>query len=119
MATSTISKPLKYIPSNYQLLNQSATGNKTNHTTYLNRKISDYYVLFIIALRNGIYRTSFIIPVTVFQTGAEVDLTEVDSANTQRWYGVRYVNDTTISIQCSSNAEGSMIMIYGLGSDSK
>ena len=79
------------------------------------RKISDFTLLFAIVIRGNGERASSIIPIGKFRTGTWVSLTEVDSANTQRWYEVKYVDDTHVTVQCSSNATGSGVYIYGLG----
>ena len=79
------------------------------------RKISDFTVLFAIVVRGGGERTSSLIPIGRFTNGIWVSLSEVDSANTQRWYEVKYVSDTQVTVQCSPNATGSEVHIYGLG----
>ena len=79
------------------------------------RKISDFTLLFAIVIRGNGERASSIIPIGKFRTGTWVSLTEVDSANTQRWYEVKYVDDTHVTVQCSPNATGSGVYIYGLG----
>ena len=79
------------------------------------RKISDFTLLFAIVIRGNGERASSIIPTGKFTTGTWVSLTEVDSANTQRWYEIKYVDDTHITVQCSPNAEGSEVHIYGIG----
>lgn len=79
------------------------------------RKISDFTFLFAIVIRGFGERASSFIPIGKFRTGTWVSLTEVDSANTQRWYEVKYVDDTHVTVQCSSNAEGSEVHIYGIG----
>jgi hypothetical protein len=106
----------KSVPEYWSLFTDASTSNTTKQISVATgRKISDFTILFAVVVRGGGERVSSFIPVGRFTTGIWVSLTEVDSANTQRWYEVKYVDDTHITVQCSSNAEGSDVRVFGLG----
>ena len=92
----------------------SATSTLTTYTAMTGRKLSDFSMLLIIALRGGAFRASLIITEGGFRN-SWASLTEVDSANTQRYYEVKRVDDTHITVQTSSNATGSDVIVYGVG----
>ena len=98
------------------LLNgETVTSTSTNKTLYNGRKFSDYKLILAIVKRSNIYRASMMIPIGLFTTGTETLLFEVDSIITQRWYDIVYINDTTVAIQCSENANSnSIIYLYGV-----
>ena len=100
----------------YTLLNgETVTSTLTNKTLFGSRKLSNYKLLLAVAKRGGVLRVSLITAQGLFSGNTAVmSLTEVDSSNTQRWYEIKYVNDTTVSIQCSSNASGADVYLYGL-----
>lgn len=100
----------------YTLLNgETVTSTLTNKTLFGSRKLSNYKLLLVVAKRGGVLRVSLITAQGLFSGNTAVmSLTEVDSSNTQRWYEIKYVNDTTVSIQCSSNASGADVYLYGL-----
>ena len=106
----------KSVSEYWSLFTDASTSNTTKQIAVATgRKISDFSILFAVVVRGGGERVSSFIPVGRFTTGIWVSLTEVDSANTQRWYEVKYVDDTHITVQCSSNAEGSDVRVFGLG----
>ena len=101
----------------YTLLNgETVTSTLTNKTLFGSRSISNYKLLLAVVKRGGVLRVSLITVRGLFsENTAVMSLTEVDSTNTQRWYEIKYVNDTKVSIQCSSNASGNAdIYLYGL-----
>ena len=101
----------------YTLLNgETVTSTLTNKTLFGSRKLSNYKLLLAVAKRGGVLRVSLITAQGLFSGNTAVmSLTEVDSSNTQRWYEIKYVNDTTVSIQCSPNASGNAdVYLYGL-----
>ena len=101
----------------YTLLNgESVTSNLTNKTLYGSRSLSDYHLILAVVKRGGVMRSSLMTVRGLFTQNTDViSLTEVDSVNTQRWYEIKYVDSTTVSIQCSSNASGNAdIYLYGL-----
>ena len=101
----------------YTLLNgETVTSTNTNKTLFNSRKLSDYRLLLAIAKRSGACKVSTLVVRGLFSISSDViSLAEVDSTNIQRWYEIKYVNDTTVSIQCSSNVTGSAsVYLYGL-----
>lgn len=101
MATSKIpsmhSEILHYIPCNYQLFAGSLSNTAKTITSYAGRKISDYALIIIMVYRNSIVRGTLLVPVSVLKT-MRLNITEVDSINTQRWYECGYVSDTSITV---------------------
>ena len=109
---SLVNKDVNYIT----LLNGDApTTSVVTKTLYSNRKISDYNVLLAIAKRGDFTRVSSIVPRTLFNSNIAISLTEVDSANTQRWYEIKYVSDTSVTIQKSSTASSDSVSLYLYG----
>ena len=95
-------------------INMAATG----------RNISDFSVLFFMFFdgtdniaEGGLVRATQIIPTSLFKSGYKAALTYVNSANTQFWAEVTYVDDTHIKLDSSSNSVSSnkRIRVYGLG----
>lgn len=96
----------------YTLINgETVTPTLKTKTLFNNRKFSDYKMILAIVKRSGLFRASMFIPVAPFDN---ISLFEVDSSNTQRWYEVKYVNDTSVTIQSSSNATDGQLWIYGI-----
>ena len=71
----------------------------------VNRKFSDYdYLCFELLINSNSVRASIVIPRTRFTNHKySVELTYVDSTNTQRWVNVAYNSDTSFYLQGSSN----------------
>lgn len=101
----------------YTLLNgENVTLTNTNKTLFNSRKLSDYRLLLAVVKRSGACKVSTLVVQGLFSSSSDViSLAEVDSTNIQRWYEIKYVSDTTVSIQCSSNVSGSAdVYLYGL-----
>ena len=99
----------------YTLLYSSITPTQTTVTTEQNRKFSDYNILFFIVKRGDYTRTTQILTSPLFRNGGFIpNLTEVDSLNIQRWYEVRFVSDTSVKVQSSSNVTDAYVYIYGM-----
>lgn len=117
--TQDVATKVDILPNYWSLFSDLNTSNTIKTLNVVSgRKISDFSILFAIVIRGNYERASAIIPVGRFTDGMWVSLTEVDSAKTQRWYEVKYVDDTHVTVQCSSNATGSEVHIYGLGANS-
>ena len=78
------------------------------------RKISDFGLLVFVAIRGGAVRASIFHTTAGFANGTFVELTEVDSANTQSWYEIKYVDDTHVTVQTKVTAN---VIVYGFGND--
>lgn len=119
MATNKLQKLV--IPSIIQydtLLNgEQPSTTSTSKTLFNGRKFSDYRWFVFVAERGGGIRTTSIIPYARFSTNDHwISLSEVDSANKQRWYEVHRTSDTTVTIQKSSTASSDSVslFVYGL-----
>ena len=93
---------------------QTASSTVATVTLYDGRKLSDYRYLLAIVRRGSYYRTTMYIPRVLFDANVAMSLTEVDSTNTQRWYEVKYVNDTHVTVQSSQNASNAQVWLYGI-----
>ena len=94
----------------YQLIN----GVEVNYggTTLIgNRRWDTYKVLMFVWIAGSQIRASAITPSVLYTLG--VELTYVDSTNTQRWANVSKTSDTTARLTASSNADGK-IYVYGI-----
>jgi len=99
----------------YTLLYSSITPTQTTKTTEQSRSLAECNILFFVIMRGGYIRVTQIIPSTQFRNGDFIpNLAEVDSINTQRWYEVRFVSDTSVKLLSSSNATDAYIYIYGI-----
>lgn len=100
----------------YTLLNgEDVTSTLTEVTLYNGRNLANYSKLLAVVKRGYFYRASMFIITGLFGNNSHISLTEVDSSNTQRWYEIKYVSNTKVSLQASSNAgSGCMIYLYGL-----
>lgn len=119
MATESLKKLFDKVDFDTLLLNEEPTTTRTTKTLYGGRKISDYELLIFLVVRGSApqgVRATQIVPRSIFANSGYgwVSMTEVDSANTQRWYEVSMVSDTQVQIQRSSNASGSNIFMYGI-----
>ena len=83
----------------------AVTTTKTLNTTLLSRKFSDYqYLCFELLVNDTSVRDTIIVPVNRFVAhNYTIELSYVDSANTQRWVDVFYASDTTFYLVGSSN----------------
>lgn len=101
----------------FTLLNQEEpTGTATSVTLYNGRKFSDYPLLLFMYTRGAYFRATQIIPKNTFAAGTYgVSMSDVDSVNTQRWCEVKYIDDTHVTLQCSSNAVGTNTKVYLYG----
>ena len=94
---------------------ETITSTSTNKTLYNGRKFSDYRLILAIVKRVNSYRASMMIPIGLFASDRETLLFEVDSINSQRWYNIVYINNTTVAVQCSANADSEgYLYIYGM-----
>ena len=107
MASSVI----KRMTSDYETIVNSANVNAGNVTLYNGRALSKYSLIQLTWYVNYLVRASVIIPKSVFTNGINVELFYVDSQNTQRWADVKYVNDRTVNLSCSSNATGNITAV--------
>ena len=69
------------------------------------RKFSDYdYLCFELLINSNTIRASMVMPRTRFtEHKYNIELTYVDSTNTQRWVSVEYNSDTSYYMHGSSN----------------
>ena len=76
-----------------------------NEVTQGQRKFSDYnYLCFELLVNSNSVRASIVIPRTRFvRDRYNVELTYVDSTNTQRWVSITYNSDTSYYMYGSSN----------------
>ena len=99
----------------FTLINaENITPTLTTFTLYQGRRLEDYKYALAIVKRGTYYRASMLIPVSLIYANGNISLTEVDSTNTQRWYEIKYVNPTTVTIQSSSNATDAIVWLYGV-----
>lgn len=99
----------------YTLVNGEPVTNTIKTITLLNgRKLSDYKFLIATVRRGNYYRDTCIMPRNYFGAEIGISMTEVDSANTQRWYEIKYVSDTQVTIQASANVEGAYMALLGV-----
>ena len=99
----------------FTLVNGESVSNTQKTVTLLNgRKLSDYTLLLMLVKRGGYYRTSLLMPRPLFNAGDALDITEVDSANVQRWYDLAYISNTQVRIQSSANVTDTMVYLYGI-----
>lgn len=125
MATSVIPKSLASDINNinntlashdyYTLVNGEPVTNTVKTITLLNsRKLSDYKFLIATIKRGDYYRDTCIIPRSYLVAGVGISMTEVDSVNAQRWYEIKYVSDTQVTIQASANVSDAYIALLGV-----
>lgn len=125
MATSTIPKSLasdvntinNTLASHdyYTLVNGESVTSTIKTITLLNsRKLSDYRFLLACAKRGDFYRGALVIPRSYFIAGVGMSMTEVDSVNAQRWYEIKYVSDTQVTIQASANVSDAYVYLLGI-----
>lgn len=76
-----------------------------NDFTQGQRKFSDYnYLCFELLVNSNTVRASIVVPRTRFTRGKySIELTYVDSTNTQRWVSITYNSDTSYYMYGSSN----------------
>lgn len=96
----------------YTLVN-FASASAGTISTYNSRSFSDYIWLVAEWVVNSSIRATMMFRRADFENAPYVSLFYVDSANTQRWCELSYVDDTTLSITASSNASGN-IALFGL-----
>lgn len=96
----------------FTLLN-GASASAGTVSTYSQRKLSDYDVIFAEWIVNSGIRATGICYRGTFQSANYFSLFYVDSSNVQRYCEIKYVSDTSVNVSCSSNASGS-IYLYGL-----
>lgn len=93
-----------------------ATSTKTTWTTHSSRKFSDYEYLNFELIVGQLVRATLIVPRRRFSTYS-IELTYVDSTNTQFWVNVAFVTDTSYAIYSSSNIPSTAyVCITGLKS---
>jgi hypothetical protein len=125
MATSTIPKSLasdintinNTLASHdyYTLVNGERVVSTIRTITLLNgRKLSDYKFLIATVRRGDYYRATCIMPRSYLVADIGISMTEVDSSNTQRWYEIKYVSDTQVTIQASANTDSAYIALLGV-----
>lgn len=85
------------------------TSSKVLHTTFSNRKFSDYEYINIELLTPGYVRDTKLIPRRRFSTYSG-ELTYVNSANVQFWCNVAFASDTTYYVQGSSNLPSNAVI---------
>lgn len=117
------------LPVTYYYLSHSMEGHagayvtttKTQYSTLvvngINRKFSDYdYLCFELLINSNTVRASIVIPRTRFTNHKyNIELTYVDSTNTQRWVSVEYISDTSYYMQGSSNiSSDTRVQISGM-----
>lgn len=107
MASSVI----KRMTSNYETILNGASVSSGNTSLYNGRSLSTYSLIQLTWYVNYLVRASAIVPRSTFTNGINVELFYVDSQNTQRWADVKYVNDTTVNLSCSSNATGNITAV--------
>ena len=112
-----VDKLLKVKPTWWTLLNGSSiTSTEATVNTLSGRKFSDFAAVLICINRGNIIRVTQEVPLTLFSNANYFcSLNEVDSANTQRYYEVHYVSDTSVKIKSSPNAGTAYVYVYGLG----
>lgn len=99
----------------YTLVNGESVTSTIKTITLLNsRKLSDYKFLLACVRRGNYYRDALVIPRSYFGAEIGISMTEVDSVNAQRWYEIKYISDTQVTIQASANVEGAYIALLGV-----
>jgi hypothetical protein len=99
----------------YTLVNGESVTNNIKTITLLNgRKLSDYKLLIATVRRGKHYRDTCVIPRSYLVADIGISMTEVDSSNKQRWYEIKYVSDTQVTIQASANADSAYIALLGV-----
>lgn len=92
---------------------ESVTTSEKTFSTLNGRKFSDYQLINILLLVGGYYRSSILVPITLFK-GFPSIISYVDGANVQRHVTVTYVDDTTYKAVSSSNLTSCTLTISGL-----
>lgn len=92
---------------------ESVTTSEKTFSTLNGRKFSDYQLINILLLVGGYYRSSILVPITLFK-GFPSIISYVDGANVQRHVTVTYVDDTTYKAVSSSNLTSCTLIISGL-----
>lgn len=105
------SSAIKRMATDYETIVNSANVNAGNVTLYNGRALSKYSLIQLTWYVSYLVRASAIVPRSAFTNGINVELFYVDSQNAQRWAEVKYVNDTTVNISCSSNASGNITAV--------
>lgn len=99
----------------FTLINaESITSTARTVTLYNGRNLDDYKYALAVVKRGSYYRASMLLPVPLFSASGNFSLTEVDSVNTQRWYEIKFVSSTSVTIQASSNVSDAEIWLYGI-----
>ena len=92
----------------------AASSTSKTYTVYGSRNFSNYKIL-IFALSNWIIRTSVVVPYNLFKDIGNASLSYVDTSNVERWVEIKYISDTSFSVNGSENINPqTYVTIYGL-----
>ena len=84
------------------------------YTVYNSRNFSNYKILIFAIVNKNLIRISSIVPYELFNN-IGINLSYVDSANTERWVEIKYVSNTSFSVNASKNINNdTYVTIYGL-----
>lgn len=90
------------------------TTSVTSYSLYNSRNISNYNLIFALVKRGSDVRCTFLMPRALFASGVSMNLSDVDSGNTERWYWIGYSSDTAVRIYKSANGSDVTLYLYGL-----